>query len=341
MNDSSTQFNEIKSSKINILIKNYKDTIKKVTSQYNITLNNIYNSRKSTLNKRNSIDQHNNYYAKLVNNLKIHFKKKIQLVKNITYTDFNSSSQQKIKNSSALIIGINYIGSKNQLGGCINDANSIYNLLRTYGFKNIKLITDNTNQKPKYNIIINEFKNLLKNAKSGDTIFFFYSGHGSNTLDKSGDEKTGNDQMIIPCDFKCILDDDLKKIINNNLKKNVTLIAFFDSCFSGSVLDLKYQYLDSLDNNNNTKNDNETDTNGKVIMISGCSDIQTSADSIINNKRQGAMTWAFLETFNSQKNITWRQLLLGMRNLLTLNGFQQIPQLSSGKIIKIDSQVFI
>ena len=40
----------------------------------------------------------------------------------------------------------------------------------------------------------------------------------------------------------------------------VTLFALFDCCFSGTVLDLKYQYLDSLDNNLSTVNKNETET---------------------------------------------------------------------------------
>jgi hypothetical protein len=76
-------------------------------------------------------------------------------------------------------------------------------------------------------------------------------------------------------------------------------------------------------------------------MISGCSDVQTSNDATINNKNQGAMTWAFLETFKSQKNITWRQLLINMRDLLQKSNFNQTPQLTSGSFFNIDSPVFI
>jgi hypothetical protein len=53
------------------------------------------------------------------------------------------------------------------------------------------------------------------------------------------------------------------------------------------------------------------------------------------------MTWAFLQAFNSQKNITWRQLLINMRDLLKKSNFNQTPQLSSGLIFNIDSPVFI
>ena len=99
--------------------------------------------------------------------------------------------------------------------------------------------------------------------------------------------------------------------------------------------------MDSLDKNNFTENINETETTGNVIMISGCNDVQTSSDASINNKNQGAMTWAFLEAFKSQKNITWRQLLINMRDLLQKSKFDQTPQLTSGSFFNIDSAVFI
>ena len=44
-----------------------------------------------------------------------------------------------------------------------------------YKFQNIKLLTDNTSEKPTKNNIINNFTNLLINANSGDVVFFSYS----------------------------------------------------------------------------------------------------------------------------------------------------------------------
>ena len=237
------------------------------------------------------------------------------------------------------MIGINYIGTQNELYGCINDTNSIANLLLSRGFKDVKILTDNTSEKPTRDIIINNFTNLLTSANNGDTIFLFYSGHGTYLRDTNNNEKTKNDQLIVPLDLNCIVDDELKSIINNHLKNNVTLIAVFDSCFSESVLDLKYQYLDTLNNNNDNINVNETDTYGNVIMISGCTDNQTSDDAVINNLPQGALTWAFLQTFDSQQSQTWRELLKSMRATLQNNGFSQIPQLASGKLINIDVSI--
>lgn len=329
---------------IQSLIDNFNNNLKQLRKFYARLINNAIRSRNKPKIKKI-----------LINKLNVELNKAINNLRNKLNTDINNANQINIDinqpinndiiqqgiNKNAILIGINYIGTQYQLNGCINDANNINNLLLLYGFKNIKFLTDNTSEKPTRNNIINEFTSLLSNANSGDIIFFFYSGHGSYYHDSNHDENTINDQLIVASDFNVIVDDELKTIINNNLKNNVTLIALFDSCFSESVLDLKYQYSDSLNNNNDSVNNNETETNGNVIMIGACSDSQTSEDAFINNLPQGAFTWAFLQTFYSQPNQTWRQLLTNMRNALKNNGFTQIPQLASGKAINIDTQVFI
>ena len=328
--------NEYKALKIKDLNNNYTYNLNNLIKYYNNVLNNIKRSKNTISNKNKLInslvkDTNNKIYL-----LKLKLKNDILAINNLVIPEITNK-----KNNAALLIGINYIGTQYELQGCINDTNSINTFISDYNFQKISILTDNTEKKPDHNNILEEFKNLLINSQAGDVLLFFYSGHGSYVLDNNNNEPTGYDQMIIPCDFNGIIDDELKNIIQTNLKKDVTLIALFDSCFSGSVLDLKYQYMDSLDKNNFTENVNESETIGNVIMISGCSDQQTSNDSNINNKDQGAMTWSFLEAFKSQKNITWRQLLINMRDLLKKSNFNQIPQLSSGKFFNIDSCVFI
>ena len=256
------------------------------------------------------------------------------------------------KSRKALLIGINYIGTSSQLSGCINDTNAIKNLLLTqsnFAANDITVITDETVQKPTRATILETFTTLLQSGKDGDLLFFSYSGHGSYVLDRNNDETNGNDEMIVAADMKGIIDDELKALIQTYLKKNVTLFALFDSCFSGTVLDLKYQYLDSLENDNFTENAKEETTIGNVIMISGCTDNQTSADAFINNRYQGAMTWAFLNglkghtsataSANTLNNITWRDLLLKMRDDLKTSNFTQLPQLSSGCFMNINTPI--
>lgn len=235
----------------------------------------------------------------------------------------------------ALLVGINYVGTGNALYGCINDVNSVNTHLMSKGFT-CQLITDNTATRE---TILNAFKLLLVNAVAGDVLVFHYSGHGSYVRDTNRDEIDGYDEAIVSRDMKYILDDEFKTLLMNYLKKDVTLFALFDSCHSGTMLDLKYQYMDSLHGADVVYPKNLA-TAGKVYMMSGCMDQQTSADAFIQNKAQGAMTWAWLESLKTKQS-TWRELLRSMRTLLKDNGFDQIPQFSAGTLVDIDAQVFI
>jgi hypothetical protein len=234
----------------------------------------------------------------------------------------------------ALLIGINYNNTQYQLNGCINDAANIKTYILQKGFNesNITTLSDDTQEKPNRDTILTKFQQLLSSSNPGDIVLFTYSGHGSYIKDINNDEKDNNDETIVPIDFNLISDDTLKSIIDANLKEGVTLIAFFDSCHSGTMLDLPYQYFDSENNNNNTINNANSETKGNVIMISGCRDSQTSADAYINNVSRGAMTWALLTVLNENSNgISWADLLQKMRTNLINNKYTQMPQLSCGK----------
>jgi hypothetical protein len=71
------------------------------------------------------------------------------------------------------------------------------------------------------------------------------SGHGGQTEDANGDEEDGNDEVIYPVDFRQaghIVDDQMHEVLVSPLPPGARLTAIFDSCHSGSVLDLPYIY---------------------------------------------------------------------------------------------------
>jgi len=227
---------------------------------------------------------------------------------------------------TALLIGINYTNTRYQLGGCINDIQNVSKLLIKKGYT-CALMTELTQIKATKNNILNAFTQLLTNSTSGDSLFFHFSGHGTNTIDRNKDELDGRDETICACDFNNISDDELNNIIQLYLKPGVTLFALFDSCFSGTVLDLKYNY------DPNVVNPRVRETKSNVIMISGCMDNQQSADTVIDNQWCGAMTNSFLTCANAP---SLNVLVTNMRKLLKNNNYQQIPQLSSGNLININ-----
>lgn len=70
-------------------------------------------------------------------------------------------------------------------------------------------------------------------------------GHGGQTKDLDGDEEDGYDEVIYPVDFRQvghIVDDEMHAIMVAPLPPGVRLTAIFDSCHSGTALDLPYIY---------------------------------------------------------------------------------------------------
>ena len=273
----------------------------------------------------------------------------------------------------ALLVGINYIGSKHALNGCINDIHNINNFLTkncNYNSSNIKILTDDQNQTgmsyPTRANIESSIHWLAKDCKSGDPLFFYYSGHGSQIPDVSNDEKIDKlDDVLVPVDYEknsVITDDWLFQNLAACLPAGVTLWSFTDCCHSGTILDLQYNiqcnsvYSKGLvpkglfyngsewSNQFGFYNESNKETAANCYLFSGCLDAQTSADAFIQNQAQGAFSACFLQfiqnnltkrpdgsvVFNNNKQLC--EMLKEIDCRLVINGFQQRSQLSLGKV---------
>jgi hypothetical protein len=250
----------------------------------------------------------------------------------------------------ALLVGINYENTQYKLNGCINDVESIKNMLtNVYNYNSVITVTDSTLLKPTKQVILSELAKLLNNCESGDNLVFAYSGHGSSYPDTNGDETDKYDELIVPIDGltnprNCIKDDEIKNLLNTKLKSGVTLFVITDCCHSGTILDLKFNYINSDAGNTETVNIKEKETQGQVIMISGCSDKQTSDDAYFfdaskNVVYNGALTYYFLQTLKTNNyNISYKTLLNQIRGRLFRESHTQIPQMSSGKKLDINTK---
>ena len=333
----STDLDIYKRNRINELNNIFNSNVARL---YSALVSNIRNIQVSRLpNKQARINvliaNYNNNLSILRRNLDL----SIQRI-NAFNSDFNID-KKTITNKKALLIGINYLNTPYQLDGCIDDTTRMKNLLTSHGFNDFQILTDLTSIKPTKINILNELNKLIVNAKSGDVLFFYYSGHGSYIFDRNNDETDGRDETLISSDLESVLDDEIKSILQNHLSREITIIGMFDSCHSGTILDLKYNYLDSNNYDKYSENNKVSECQGNVIMISGCMDSQTSAEAFIENKAQGALTWSFINCINKTPNCSWRELLKNMRDNLKNNKFSQIPQLSTDSFYNIDSKLFI
>ena len=252
----------------------------------------------------------------------------------------------------AFIVGINYKETNNELYGCINDAENMRNYLLSQGYTNIKLISDDTEEKPTKSNILNGLNWLIENSTENDSLFFHYSGHGTNTIDLSGDEIDGLDEAICPLDLMnypsfsegLIIDDDIYKIFSQAKGK---IFCVFDCCHSGTIMDLKYNYKQIDENNmsifrsgNSGNNEGNNEGNNKtnfILCISGCRDNQTSADTVMGNLPQGALSGILLEILNSRNNqyISYKSLMVELVKLMRERGYSQVPQFSSNTYLNL------
>jgi len=140
----------------------------------------------------------------------------------------------------AIVIGINdYPGSSSDLQYCVNDANSVVEALENlYGYKpgNIAYIT---NSRATHSNITNAVNTIKENAKSGDEVFFFYSGHGAKGNADDGDSEKVDESIVCWTengDFYYFWDGELKKLFENFPTNRIIFV--FDSCLSGGMTDL-------------------------------------------------------------------------------------------------------
>lgn len=270
-------------------------------------------------------------------------------------TSKNESSESGIIRK-ALLIGINYMNTKSELRGCINDSENLKHFLVSNGYFNDDEFTMMNDYKlgkltPTKRNILRQLNDLVRFAKKRPNqqicLFVAYSGHGSSTIDRSGDEDDGYDEMLCPLDYETngfIIDDDIKREFIDMLPSNVKLFMLIDACHSGTVCDLKYEYFVGL--TQRTKSHKFTvDSACNVVLISGARDVETAADAFIydpTNKRyeyQGAMTASFIANYNDA--VSYQDLITNMRSWLKLKKYQQVPQLSAGKSIDVNHRCIL
>lgn len=93
--------------------------------------------------------------------------------------------------------------------------------------------------------ILTAMQDTAARAASGDTVVFYFSGHGAQAPDTSGDEGGGYDEILLPADAdkwrgavgmveNALLDDELADWARPLLARGVRLVGIIDACHSAT-----------------------------------------------------------------------------------------------------------
>ncbi|MEI6756875.1 MAG: caspase family protein [Chlorobium sp.] len=279
----------------------------------------------------------------------------------------------------ALLIGINDYAPVGpggpDLRGCVNDVQDMANTLSVLGIvpaspTSMQIITDGRATRA---AILNGIKWLITGAKAQDGLVFYYSGHGSQVIDISGDEPDGRDETICPHDFATagmILDDDLQSLFAK-VPAGVNLDVILDSCHSGTGTrelaalasspeekSIAYRYIEPpidmgffIDSNpslpvrgilkpKKATKDTSIASGASQVLWAGCRDNQTSAEASVSGVYRGLFTLNFCKILRAAGvTITRKNLIAQICRDVKAMGYSQVPQLE-GTTASLSEKVF-
>lgn len=269
----------------------------------------------------------------------------------------------------AVVVGINDyapigVGGPD-LNGCINDARDMANTLVICGFTpaNVRILT---NQNATRSNIISYLNWLIKGSVSGDSLVFYYSGHGTRVANIGSDlEIDGLDEAICPHDYATggVLRDDDFKTLFDTLKPGVNLEVIFDCCHSGTGTrkmnlglegfplnesprfippmledEFYFSYSKDLEEKEAKKSGEATKTAKGLVTVkelnhvlwAGCKDNQVSMEGDVGGLTRGYFTYNFCKILRATSgNITRKLLDAQTANALAAMGAAQTNQTES------------
>jgi hypothetical protein len=228
------------------------------------------------------------------------------------------------------------------LAGCVNDIELVADVLvEHHGFDDggITKLVDPHNTRDE---IFDALEELVDATEDGDVALVYYSGHGSQAPDDSGDEDAaGYDETIVPSDsgrsddfpVRDIIDDELNSYVMALADKTEHATFIFDSCHSGSVDREALPRIGEPVTNirailpadrppegerRMARDMPPTERRmargatgileqGRYVLIAGCRDEQTSKETVFEGRRHGALTYYLMLAMGSGQEMTVSQ----------------------------------
>jgi hypothetical protein len=179
---------------------------------------------------------------------------------------------------------------------------------------------------------------LVSDAKPGDSLFFFFSGHGVR-------EGYSGEESILPCDYRTcgsISKSEMYDLLVAPLPKGCQLTAVMDCCYAQKMLDLPWLYNIEQPGQIGGQELYRADSEGTVVLFS------SSASSSICTTYGGFATRAFIIALILLNRPTYIDLLQQQELIMDQDmldnkilNFTGKPQISSSHRLNLDSEFTI
>jgi hypothetical protein len=227
----------------------------------------------------------------------------------------------------ALLFGDNYPDTSYQLSGCIHDIDDVeYKLNQEMpGF----IITKFKNAEVTCSRFYTMIKNALLASQPGDFLLLWYSGHGTQLV--SNHEVDGYDEALYLNDGP--FTDDKMMELQQFTPDGVTVVASFDSCFSGGMdrgfsignpYKSKFHQMPGVPYMTK-KSKTLAKSDSKWVINAFCSESQTCADAFFANRANGAGTYYYLKCFTA--GTSFNNAMKKLHTYLPSKEYEQDPEL--------------
>jgi hypothetical protein len=110
-------------------------------------------------------------------------------------------------------------------------------LVLRYGFDRKNIVTLTNQQATREAILRSIEQHLIRPARKGDVVFYYFAGHGAQVPNAASDEPDRLDESIVPADSRRgaadIRDKELRPLFNRILDRGAYLTLLLDHCHSG------------------------------------------------------------------------------------------------------------
>ncbi|HOZ33934.1 MAG TPA: caspase family protein, partial [Tabrizicola sp.] len=217
-----------------------------------------------------------------------------------------------------------------------------------------------TTNPPTREVILAAMRAASNASAPGDTLVFYFSGHGAQAPDMSGDEGGGYDEILLPADAagwkgaigaveNAILDDELQAWAQEALSRGVKVVGLIDACHSatgfralggqGVARVIDDALLGIPDDVQPVAGNPAPPLTGDFVFLYSSQSDQRSFEYRLADGTiwQGEFTLRLTQTLRDAPNASWAQVLAATTEAMVQGPARQMPE---GEGPMLDEPVF-